>query len=184
MAPQNLLLEISEGRAPRDVEGERKVVQRLADMGVMVAIDDFGFGCSSLANLKELPIHELKIDRSFVTNAIQCKTDSAIVRCIIELGHSLGIRVIAGGVEGEETWRLLSNFGCENAQGYLIARPMPAPEMEKWLRAAGRRASGDLCPHSFRSAPCRPERAQKRGYARLCRRAILDPGSATRKRAP
>ena len=140
MPPQNLLLEINEGRAPRDAEGERRALRRLAEMGVMVAIDDFGFGYSSLANLKELPIHELKIDRSFVANAVQCETDSAIARCIIELGHSLDIRVVAEGIENEETWRLLSNFGCENAQGYLIARPMPAHEMEKWLRTAGRRA--------------------------------------------
>ena len=140
MPPQNLLLELNEGQAPRDVEGERRVLQRLAGMGVMVAIDDFGFGYSSLANLKNLPIHELKIDRTFVANAVQSKTDSAIARCIIELGHSLGIRVVAEGIENEETWRLLSNFGCENAHGYLIARPMPAHEMEKWLRTAGRRA--------------------------------------------
>ena len=140
MAPQDLLLEIREGGAPRDVEADCEVIQRLADMGVSVAIDDFGFGHSSLANLRELPIHELKIDRSFVANAIQRKADSAITRCIVELGQSLGIRVVAEGVENEETWRLLSNFGCENAQGYLIARPMPAPEMEKWLRTAGRRA--------------------------------------------
>ena len=140
MPPQNLLLEVSEGRAPRDAEGERRVLRRLAEMGVMVAIDDFGFGYSSLANLKELPIHELKIDRSFVANAVHCKTDSAIARCIIELGHSLGMRVVAEGIENEETWRLLSNYGCQDAQGFLIARPMPAREMEKWLRTAGWRA--------------------------------------------
>jgi EAL domain-containing protein (putative c-di-GMP-specific phosphodiesterase class I) len=138
--PQNLLLEIGEGQGTRDAKSEHSVIRQLAEMGVMVAIDDFGFGHSSFANLRDLPIDELKIDRTLVAGAVHCKTDSAIARCIIDLGHRLGVRVVAEGIENEETWRLLSNFGCENAQGYLIARPMPAHEMDKWLRTAGRRA--------------------------------------------
>ena len=138
MPPQNLILEVKEGRAHRDAEGERRIMQRLTDLGVVLAIDGFGLGYSSLANLKYLPIKELKIDRSFVANAVRSKTDTAIARCLVELGYSLGMHVVGQGIENEETWHLLADIGCDSAQGYLIARPMRAREMEKWLRTSGR----------------------------------------------
>jgi EAL domain-containing protein (putative c-di-GMP-specific phosphodiesterase class I) len=116
------------------------VLHRLADAGVRLSIDDFGTGYSSLAYLKRLPVDEVKLDRSFVLGMTSDPDDAAIVRSTIELARNLGLRMVAEGVEDQETWDALAAMGCELAQGYHLARPMPAAEATAWLaaRMAGR----------------------------------------------
>ncbi len=106
-------------------------------MGVALSIDDFGTGYSSLAYLQRLPVGQLKIDRSFVTELSTKENDAEIVRSTIDLGHNLGLVVVAEGVEDTETYAFLAGAGCDIAQGYHIARPMPAEEIETWIRETG-----------------------------------------------
>jgi EAL domain-containing protein (putative c-di-GMP-specific phosphodiesterase class I) len=111
-----------------------RVLGILRDAGVAVAIDDFGTGYSSLAYLRRLPVSELKIDKSFVIGmAGREQEDAAIVRSTSDLGHILGLSVVAEGVEDERTLDLLGEIGCDAAQGYFIARPMPVAALEQWL---------------------------------------------------
>jgi EAL domain-containing protein (putative c-di-GMP-specific phosphodiesterase class I) len=111
------------------------VLARLRDRGVQLALDDFGTGLSSLARLRRLPVQELKIDRSFVMglDADSEDEDAAIVRLTIELGHSLGIRVVAEGVETEAALDLLAAQRCDTAQGYHFSRPVPAADLTRLL---------------------------------------------------
>ena len=108
-------------------------LDRLVDLGLLVSVDDFGTGYSSLTRLRSLPVHEVKIDRSFVRHLAERADDRAIVRAVIGLGHDLGLRVVAEGVEDEASWRLLESFDCDLVQGYFLARPMPAEAMTAWL---------------------------------------------------
>jgi len=101
-------------------------MRALCESGMRIAIDDFGTGYSSLAYLTRFPVSALKIDRSFVHDMARDKSDATIVRTIIEMAHSLGVTVIAEGVETEEQATMLQLLRCEQAQGYLFARPMPA----------------------------------------------------------
>jgi EAL domain-containing protein (putative c-di-GMP-specific phosphodiesterase class I) len=98
-----------------------------------VSIDDFGQGQTSLGYLSQLPLHELKIDRSFVTDLADNVAHAAIVRSVVDLGHNLGLQVVAEGVETQETVALLTATGCDIAQGYLLARPMPADDLADWV---------------------------------------------------
>jgi EAL domain-containing protein (putative c-di-GMP-specific phosphodiesterase class I) len=98
-----------------------------------VAIDDFGTGYSSLSYLKRLPIHTLKIDQSFIIDVAFDKQDIAIVQSIIELGHNLGYKVVAEGVENGMAWDMLGNLGCDAAQGYHISKPLPVERFSGWL---------------------------------------------------
>jgi len=102
-------------------------------LGVDLSLDDFGTGYSSLVHLKRLPVSEIKVDRSFVQRMTVDADDAAIVRSIVDLAHSLGLRVVAEGVETAETWRALEAMGCDLAQGYLISRPVPGDEVTRWL---------------------------------------------------
>ncbi|HEX8155626.1 MAG TPA: EAL domain-containing protein, partial [Thermoanaerobaculia bacterium] len=103
--------------------------------GICLAIDDFGTGYSSLAHLKRLPVDELKIDKSFVLNLSETASDDlVIVRSTIELGHNMGLVVIAEGVETAESWRILKRLGCDMAQGYYMSKPLPAPEFGRWVK--------------------------------------------------
>jgi EAL domain-containing protein (putative c-di-GMP-specific phosphodiesterase class I) len=104
-------------------------------MGVRVAIDDFGTGYSSLSYLTQLPVDELKIDRSFVRGMADDAGHATIVRSIIELGHSLGLRVVAEGLEDDESYRRLVELNCDLAQGYHLGRPVPAPALTASLCA-------------------------------------------------
>jgi len=113
------------------------VLKLLSALGLELAIDDFGTGYSSLVYLQRLPVRQLKIDRSFVLELDRNDADAAIVRSTIELGHSLGLTVVAEGVENSASFGLLERFGCDIAQGFHIARPMPAEELERWLRTSG-----------------------------------------------
>jgi EAL domain-containing protein (putative c-di-GMP-specific phosphodiesterase class I) len=132
--PNRLTLEITESAIMSDPSSAMIVLSRLSNMGVHLAIDDFGTGYSSLAYLQRLPTRNIKIDKSFVLRLCENANDAAIVRAIIELGHSLGHTVLAEGVEDESVLALLAQFGCDFAQGYFFSKPLPAPEIEDWIR--------------------------------------------------
>jgi diguanylate cyclase (GGDEF)-like protein len=129
-----LELEITETAMLADPTRALEVVTALAELGVQLSIDDFGVGYTSLSHLKRLPVHELKIDRSFVANMNTDENDAVIVRSTVDLGRNLGLRVVAEGVETEAVSALLLEIGCELAQGYHFARPMPADAVTSWLR--------------------------------------------------
>jgi len=109
------------------------MLTRLSKRGVRLAIDDFGSGYASLSHLKHLPVDVLKIDKSFVQNLGTNDEDDAIVRSTVELAHSLGVRVVAEGVETEEILIRLVALGCDMAQGFCLSRPVPAEELTRWL---------------------------------------------------
>jgi EAL domain-containing protein (putative c-di-GMP-specific phosphodiesterase class I) len=131
--PDRLQLEITEGALMADPRRVLDTISRLHRIGVAIALDDFGTGYSSLQHLRRLPLSEVKVDRSFVLGMADDSDDAAIVRSMIELAGALGLRVVAEGVEDERTWRLLHAAGCDLAQGWFFARPMPADELTAWL---------------------------------------------------
>ena len=106
-------------------------------MGISLSIDDFGIGYSSLSYLRQLPVSELKIDRSFVMTMPSNESDAFIVRSAIELGHNLGLQVVAEGVEDQQALGQLTDLGCNFAQGFYLSRPVPAGEFETWLEGRG-----------------------------------------------
>ena len=124
--PACLELEITESMLMHDPERARETLERLAAIGVGLSVDDFGTGYSSLAHLKRLPVDTIKIDKSFVLDMDEDEADEAIVRSTIELAHNLGLRVVAEGVESAATWLRLAALGCDLAQGFHLARPLPA----------------------------------------------------------
>ena len=130
---ERLTLEVSEDVIVADPERTLDVLARLRALGVMLALDDFGAGQSSLAHLKNLHLDELKIDRSFVLELAAGTADLAIVRSTVDLGHRLGLRVVAEGAATPEAWELLTQCGCDVAQGDLLARPMPVADLDAWL---------------------------------------------------
>ncbi len=133
LAPGDLELELTESVVMSDPEEVRVLMASLQEAGVALAIDDFGTGYSSLSYLKRLPLSKLKIDASFVQGITTDAADLAIVRAIISLGHSLNLRLVAEGVEDADMLNILREHGCQIAQGYYHARPMPAAELEAWL---------------------------------------------------
>ncbi|GAB3848648.1 hypothetical protein GCM10029963_31840 [Micromonospora andamanensis] len=133
VAPERLQLEITEGALMADPRRVLTTITRLHRIGVGIALDDFGTGYSSLQHLRRLPLAEVKVDRSFVLGMAEDSDDAAIVRSTIELAKALGLRVVAEGVEDERTWRMLHAAGCDAAQGWFYARPMPAEELVAWL---------------------------------------------------
>ena len=134
--PTCLELEITESTILGDPARAKTVLCRLSEMGVRLAIDDFGSGYTSLAYLKRLPVDELKIDKSFVMNMISDENDAVIVRSTIDLGRNLGLGVVAEGVESAEIWDELGALGCDVAQGYFLTRPIAADALTAWLRTA------------------------------------------------
>ena len=124
-----LALEITESTIMGDPVRALRVLQPLADMGIRLSIDDFGTGYSSLAYLRQLPISEIKIDRSFVTNMITDENDAVIVRSTIEMAKNLGLEIVAEGVETAEVASALAALGCDYIQGYLLSKPLPAEEL-------------------------------------------------------
>jgi EAL domain-containing protein (putative c-di-GMP-specific phosphodiesterase class I) len=133
VAPERLFIEVTETTLMTDPERAATVLRELDNNGVRLSIDDFGTGQTSLGYLSTLPIHEIKIDRSFITDMMERPAHAAIVHSIVELGHNLGFSVVAEGVETEAVLADLRMTGCDVAQGYLYARPMPADQLGPWL---------------------------------------------------
>jgi EAL domain-containing protein (putative c-di-GMP-specific phosphodiesterase class I) len=136
LAPTRLQIELTETAVfgLDDPERVTDVLDRLAEMGIVIALDDFGTGYSSLSRLRDLPIHKVKIDRSFVSAMNERPQDSLIVRSVIALAKSLHLRVVAEGVESEPVWRRLSDLGCDVAQGNYLSPPLPPDELIAWVR--------------------------------------------------
>lgn len=132
--PAQLCLEITESGFMSDPDYALKVLHQLHDMGLKLSIDDFGTGYSSLAYLKKLPVSELKIDRAFVMHMLDDADDAVIVRSTIDLGHNLGLSVVAEGVENADMLQMLQQLGCDQAQGYHLSKPMPAADFPAWLQ--------------------------------------------------
>jgi len=135
--PRFLKIEITESSIMADPAHALAIMAMLQSIGVRLSIDDFGTGYSSLTHLRELPIDEIKIDKSFVTGMNSSDADAAIVRTVIDLAHNLGKQVCAEGVEDEATWRRLCEMGCDLAQGYWISRPLNAADLMTWLTQTG-----------------------------------------------
>jgi diguanylate cyclase (GGDEF)-like protein len=139
--PRRLELEITEDTILADPARTAIILEQLGERGIALAIDDFGTGYSSLNYLKRLPVDVLKIDRSFVSRMEVDEDDAIIVRSTIELGHNLGLIVVAEGVENQETLVRLAELGCDTAQGYHLSRPVPAEDLTGWLLARAPRVA-------------------------------------------
>ena len=158
-----IVLEVTESGAMKDLPNTLRMMEQLRVLGIRFSIDDFGTGYSSLAHLRRLPVDEIKIDRSFIRELEARGTDDVIVRSTINLGHALGLKVVAEGVEVPASWNVLEDLGCDLVQGYYVAKPMAAAEFTAWASArmpapgrpaVSRAAAGaqmsacpiDLCP--------------------------------------
>ena len=130
---RRLTLEVTESSVMTDPARAIAVLHALHALGVQLSVDDFGTGYSSLAYLQRLPVHEVKIDKSFVRDLAVAAGDGAIVRAIVDLGHNLGLRVVAEGVEDARSLGVLRDLGCDTAQGYLVSRPLPPDRLLTWL---------------------------------------------------
>jgi EAL domain-containing protein (putative c-di-GMP-specific phosphodiesterase class I) len=131
-----LTLEITEGAMIGDSSRTKGVLEQLDRLGVKISVDDFGTGYSSMVNLRHLPISELKIDRSFVSEMLVGANDRVIVNSAIDLGHNLGMQVVAEGVESHEVEAQLRDLGCDLVQGFGICRPLPLEEFDAFLASA------------------------------------------------
>ena len=133
MPPSALTLELTESTVMGESHRSKVVLDGLQALGVRLSVDDFGTGYSSLTHLRSLPVSELKIDKSFVMTMTVNDQDAVIVRTLVELGRSLGLRTVAEGVESADAQALLRSYGCDEAQGYLFSRPVPAEQFMVWL---------------------------------------------------
>jgi diguanylate cyclase (GGDEF)-like protein len=131
--PELLELEVTESALMTEPARAQQILERLAAMGIRISIDDFGAGYTSLSQLKTLPVSELKIDKSFVLSMDQDDDNAMIVHSVIDLGHSLGLSIVAEGVETHQALNALKDFGCDVAQGYFMSRPVPAEALDIWL---------------------------------------------------
>ena len=138
------MFEITETMVMEDLAGAREVMKRLNRLGVRLAIDDFGTGHSSLAYLKQFPVHEVKVDRVFVQGVAESQVDSAIVRAVIDLANAMGIATVAEGVETRGQVTELSRLGCDVAQGFYYSPPLPAAEFDALLTRHFGRAAAHL----------------------------------------
>ncbi|MEW6313539.1 MAG: GGDEF domain-containing response regulator [Pseudomonadota bacterium] len=134
--PDRLMLEVTESAIVLDPKRAEENLVALSRMGVKISIDDFGTGYTSLSSIKQLPVHEIKIDRSFVSNMLTDQKDAMIVRAIIDLGHHLGLTVVAEGVESQAVLDALAAQGCDEIQGYFISKPQAWGSMQAWLSAS------------------------------------------------
>jgi diguanylate cyclase (GGDEF)-like protein/PAS domain S-box-containing protein len=135
--PQSLKIEITESSIMADPQHAFAILSLLQSLGVRLSLDDFGTGYSSLMHLRQLPVDEIKIDKSFVMGMATSAGDAAIVRATIDLGHNLGMQVVAEGVDNEWTCKILTELGCDLAQGYYLSPPLPAGELVDWLTETG-----------------------------------------------
>lgn len=132
-APQSVVFELTESTVMADPLRSMEMLSKFTSLGIAVTMDDFGTGYSSLSYLKRLPVLELKIDKSFIGDMALDSIDATIVASTIELAHSLGLTVIAEGVEDSKTWGMLSEMGCDSAQGFYMCDPLPIKDLEQWL---------------------------------------------------
>ena len=137
VAAEKIQLEITETALMQDLARAGKILSALSELGVQLAIDDFGTGFSSLNYLKKLPVDALKIDRSFISDMCTDKTDRAVVKTVIELGHNLDCQVVAEGVEDQSTLELLNQMSVDKLQGYFISKPIGKYDLEAWLQKQG-----------------------------------------------
>lgn len=133
ISANSLILEVTESAVMLQPERALKILTQLSEMGTGLSVDDFGTGYSSLAYLNKLPVSELKIDQSFVFGMVKNENDGIIVRSTIDLAHNLGLKVVAEGVEDQQTLKLLARLGCDRGQGYLFAKPMHPLDFPPWL---------------------------------------------------
>lgn len=133
LPPRHIDIELTESAMMSDLMRANDIFERLAQMGIRLAIDDFGTGMSSLSYLKRLPVNELKIDKSFVTDMADDENNAVIVRSIIDLAHNIGREVVAEGVENKDVLQLLEMLGCDTAQGFFISPPLAPAALETWL---------------------------------------------------
>jgi diguanylate cyclase len=133
--PEQLRLEITEGVVLVDPKGSLPQLRKLREMGIGLALDDFGTGYSSMTHLRSLPVDQIKIDRQFVGSMTTTEEDAFIVRAAIELGHNLGMSVVAEGIEDAGTLAEVTASGCTLAQGYYFSKPLPAAEVLPWVGA-------------------------------------------------
>jgi diguanylate cyclase (GGDEF)-like protein len=166
-----LIFEITETMVMEDLSGAREVMKKLNRLGVPLAIDDFGTGHSSLAYLKQFPVHEVKVDRAFIQGVAESRVDLAIVRAIIDLAHAMGISAVAEGVETEDQAAELTMLGCPVGQGFFFSQPLPVEEF------------GELLIGHFARSADRPAGTDQRGRAKaadqsptLANRAFVQPG--------
>lgn len=131
----NLILELTESAVMKDPDGSRATIKLLRDKGIVVSIDDFGTGYSSLAYLRRLPVGELKIDKSFILGMAESKEDRSIVNAVVNLAHTFDLQVVAEGIENRDTLIALKQLGCDTAQGFYIAKPMPMTQFEAWIES-------------------------------------------------
>ncbi len=131
--PRHFELEVTESTIMLDVDTAQQVLGRLHDMGFVIAVDDFGTGQSSLAYIRRLPIHQIKIDRSFIRNLATDPDNQVIVKATVDMAHSLNLQVVAEGVETDADMQILKDMSCRYAQGYGIAKPMPVHTIPNWL---------------------------------------------------
>jgi len=135
-----LRFEVSEHALMADPELAASALGRLSALGTTISVDDFGTGLSSVSRLISLPIDEIKVDRSFILDLTESDDDRTVVRSTIYIAHQMGVGVVAEGVETEDAWRQLRSMGCERAQGFLIAEPLPARDVPAWLASWNQRA--------------------------------------------
>jgi len=130
---ERLVIEVTESEVMQDPGKAVAILTEIAMLGVRLSVDDYGTGYSSLAHIKQLPVHELKIDKSFVMGLPDSTDDEIIVRSTIDMARTMGLAVVAEGVESGETLELLQQRGCHYAQGFFISKPLPADELEQWV---------------------------------------------------
>jgi diguanylate cyclase (GGDEF)-like protein len=154
--PKALQLEITEEFLLADPVSARSILTQLRDSGVQISVDDYGTGYSSLSYLRDLPIDELKLDRSFIIPMTHDARTLALVSSTIDLAHRLGLRMVAEGVETTGAYTELTRLGCDQAQGYLMSRPVPAAELDRWLTQRTTTQPSTDIPLAADSYSCEP----------------------------
>ena len=133
ISPECITLEITESAMMANTPKSEIIIQKLLDLGIKMSVDDFGTGHSSLYKLKQLPLSELKIDKAFVLELAAKQEDTEIIKATIQMSHGLGLKTVAEGIEDKATYNIIKSLGCDYAQGFYIARPMPFDKVEHWL---------------------------------------------------